>query len=325
MSSIIQKNSAFATVTGSGSVSVALNPLAAGSVIVLVAGLVETNGGGASIFSSGSFKDQLNNSYSANPLSSGSNGPFAWTVYAVISPANGAETYTFNFTGGAGTAAYTFLAGIAAYELSGATAAANDTGSSTSSVNIPVGSVTASLAGLNEGSFGNFIVSVGAFLDSSLVEAQGFGAGSGWTLDGSDAVAGAFDAMAILFQSQLTTGNPTGVFSGSANSDELDGSVGILAVLLTSAIGSGGTGGNGGGGTGGNRNYANGVAEPATGVPSIYTTTQAAVMAAAGITGDNTGVAPSLVNIVMVKTGTPVSVEWQIALDRVMNGDARLA
>jgi hypothetical protein len=238
MASVIQKNKALAETIGSSSISVTLNPLTAGSVIVLVAGLVDSTGSGA--FSSANFRDQLGNTYTANALSTGT-GPFGWTFYAVVSPAAGAETYTFNYTAISAASSFAFLAGIAAYEISGCQSVANATASS--SVGGPaVGNVTATLSGLNEGADGNFIVAVGAFLTGSLTEAQGYGAGAGWTLDGSDAVSIGSDPVAILFESQLTTGNPTGVFSGSADTDEFDGTVGMVAVLLTSAIGGGGSG-----------------------------------------------------------------------------------
>src|SRR5262249_40445416 len=110
-----------------------------------------------------------------------------------------------------------------------------------------VRSVTASIGILNAGTYGNLVLGIGAFLDSSLSEAQGFGAGSGWNLDGSSAASLTNDAGAILFESQLTMGNPIAAFSG-AGSNEIDGTVGIAAVLLSSAI-SGGSGGGGGTGT----------------------------------------------------------------------------
>jgi hypothetical protein len=243
MAAIIQKNKAFSRITGSGSVSVTLNPLSAGSKIVLVAALAVSDGSNA--FSSANFEDQLNNTYTANALSSGFSN-FAWTFYAVVSPAAGATTYAFNYSATAPSSGFTFLAGIAAYEVSGSQSVANATGASSNSSGFQnVNSITAALSGLNEGSFGNFIVSAGAFLDSSLTDAEGFSAGSGWTLDGSDAISGTNDALAVLFESQLTTGNPTGGFSGANDTNEIDGTVGILAILLTSAIGGGGSGGSG--------------------------------------------------------------------------------
>ncbi|HKN76404.1 MAG TPA: hypothetical protein VJW94_14590 [Candidatus Acidoferrum sp.] len=100
------------------------------------------------------------------------------------------------------------------------------------------------------------------------------------------------------------------------------------AIFGPASSGGNGGGGNGGGGNGGggNRNYQNGVPEPATGVSSLYSTTQAAVLAAAGIAPgvNNGGSAPSLVPIQMNKTGKVINVDWQIALDRILNGDATL-
>jgi hypothetical protein len=68
-----------------------------------------------------------------------------------------------------------------------------------------ISDLSASISSLTGGSFGNLLVSIGAFTftGGNLTDAQQVTAGSGRTLDGRDAVHGTSGPMAICFESQL--------------------------------------------------------------------------------------------------------------------------
>jgi len=125
MSSIIQRKAAFAINVGSGSVEVTLdNPISAGSVIVIAGAVAQTDGGGGSA-TSVLVEDDHSNFYSLPYQSSGS-GFFANAYQGSFSPAVGAQSYTLTYTAQSGQGAYTFLAGICVYELSGVSAFATN-------------------------------------------------------------------------------------------------------------------------------------------------------------------------------------------------------
>lgn len=239
--SIVQKKAAFAQITGAGSVSATLdNPITPGSRIFVAMALVQSDG--SSAFQVASMHNDVGDNYSPVSVSTGQ-GPFANTFYNIIeTPGVGARTYTFSYTTNASP---NYLAGICVYELSGSDYIINGSGSQGLSGLHKIADLSASVSGLNGGTYGNFIVNIGALLFTSLTDANAAAAGSGWTLDGRDAVQGTNDALVILFESQLVgpSSNPAGTFSGTATSDEIDGTLGIVAVLLTSAIAGGGGGG----------------------------------------------------------------------------------
>lgn len=243
--SIIQRKSAFATIVGSGSVAVTLDdPISAGSIVVLAAALVQSNGSG-SYASVVSVADDKSNDYSPFGYVSSGSGYFANAYQGAINPATGAKTYTLNFTAPSGQSAYTFLAGLCVYELSGTAYAATAESASQSLTGFKeVPNLSAQISSLSGGSYGNFLCAVAAleFGSGDLTDAQQVGAGSGWTPDGADAVNGTYSPMAICFESQFagTSSNPAATFSGDANNTELDGTILVAAYSLTAAISGGG-------------------------------------------------------------------------------------
>jgi hypothetical protein len=66
--------------------------------------------------------------------------------------------------------------------------------------------LSATISGLSGGTYGNLLVSIfaGTFSTAGvLTDANQVTAGSGWTLDGRDAVNGTYSPMAICFESQF--------------------------------------------------------------------------------------------------------------------------
>ncbi|MGC1418342.1 MAG: hypothetical protein WA817_23860 [Candidatus Acidiferrum sp.] len=242
---IVQRKSAFATVVGSGSVAVTLdNPISAGSIVVLAAALVQSNGSGA-YAPVVSVADDKSNDYSPFGYVSSGSGYFANAYQGAINPATGAKTYTLNFTAPSGQSTYTFLVGLVAYELSGTAYAATAESASQSLTGFKeVPNLSAQISSLSGGTYGNFLCAIAAleFGSGDLTDAQQVGAGSGWNPDGADAINGAFSPMAICFESQFagTSSNPAATFSGDANNTELDGTILIAAFSLTAAISGGG-------------------------------------------------------------------------------------
>ena len=254
--SIIQRKAAFATVTGSGSVEVTLDSaISSGSILVIAAATVQSNGSGASSpISSFLIEDDKGNGYGADTFQSSGSGLFANAgLNLAVTPEAGAQAYTFSFTAPTGQSAYTFLAGLGLYELTGVSLLATNESASQSLTGFhKVSDLSASISALSGGSFGNFLVSIFASIfSSSLTDANQVAAGSGWTLDGREAINGAFSPMAIAFQSAFVdpSSNPAATFSGSANNTELDGTILVGAYSLSSAISGGGSGGSGGGGS----------------------------------------------------------------------------
>ena len=242
--SIIQKKVAFAQHTGSGSVAVTLdNPIGAGSIVVIACAVVQSDGsqGAAPAIA---VVDDLTNNYAPTRYNSSGQGFFGNCYQDAITPQTGARTYILNYTAQVGGSGYSYLAGIAIYEVSGASASAtNETASQALSGFHKMSDLSAAISGLSGGTYGNLLVSIGAFAFTSLSDAQAVAAGSGWTLDGRDGVSGTFNPMAIVFESQLVgpASNPAAVFSGSANNTELDGTILVAAYSLTSAIAGGST------------------------------------------------------------------------------------
>jgi hypothetical protein len=242
--SIIQKKAAFATVTGSGSVEVTLDtPISAGSSLVISAALVQSNGSGNAPPAI-TVEDDLTNSYSPTAYSKSGSSFFANIYQGGGIPQAGARTYTLNFTAPTGQSGYTFLAGLCVYEVSNINVFTNESASESLTGLHEVSDYSATISGLSGGSFGNLLVGIYASLfSSSLSDANQVSAGSGWTLDGRDAINGTFSPMAIAFESQFVdaSSNPAVVFSGSSNITALDGAILVGANSLTSA-GSGGGG-----------------------------------------------------------------------------------
>jgi hypothetical protein len=247
--SIIQRKAAFATVVGSGSVAVTLdNAISAGSELVIAAAICQNDGSNSAAPSVGA-GDNLGNGYGMSPSYVSSGQGFFTNAYlsGTLTPQTGARTYTLNFTAPAGESSYTFLAGICIYELSGAdTAFTNESASQGLSGFHKIADLSAAISGLGGGTYGNLLLGIGAFTVSDLTDANQIVAGTGWTLDGRSAVNGTFGPMAIVFESQLVgpASNPAVVFTGSANSDELDGTILVAAYTLTSALPGGGGGGS---------------------------------------------------------------------------------
>jgi hypothetical protein len=251
MSSIIQRKAAFGTSVGSGSVAVTLDsPISSGSTLVMSCAVVQTDGS-SNAFPVVIVVDDLTNSYSPSEYDSAGSGFFANAYQGQIVPQAGARTYTLNYTAQAGASGYTYLAGICIYELSGvSTLATNESANQSLSNGLhKMSDLSATISGLSGGTYGNLLVSIGAFtfLNGDFPDAQAVAAGSGWTLDGRDAVIGSFSPMAIAFESQLVgpSGNPAATFSGSGNNTEVDGTILVAAYSLTSAFSGGGGGGTG--------------------------------------------------------------------------------
>jgi len=117
----------------------------------------------------------------------------------------------------------------------------NHTG--TSGVHAP-SRLSTTISGLSGGTFGNLLVSIRAgIFTSNLSDAQAVAAGSGWTLDGRDAVNGTLGPMAIAFESQLVgaSSNPAATVSSNTNSTAIDDTLLGAAYSLTSAFSGGGT------------------------------------------------------------------------------------
>jgi hypothetical protein len=249
--SIIQRKAAFATVTGADyPVAVELdNPISEGSILVIACALVQTDGSGASVPGI-SVEDDKGNGYSPTLYSSHGSGLFANTYQGSAIPEAGAQTYILSFTAPAGQSAYTFLAGICVYELGGVSNIGNGSVSQSLSGLHEMSDLSAAISGLEGGTYGNLLVSIGAFLFNgfALSDADAVAAGSGWTLDGREAINGTFASMAIVFESQLVgpSSNPASTFSGSSNDTEFDGTILLAAYSLTAAISGGGSGGGGG-------------------------------------------------------------------------------
>lgn len=242
--SIIQKNSAFAVNVGAGSVAVTLpNPIGAGSKIIIACATVETDGSGAGI-PTVTVLDDKGNGYSPGAYNSSGQGLFANTYLGTVSdPGVGAQTYTMSYTAPVGQSAYTFLAGICIYEVSGVAGTfTNESASQALSGLHKISDLSATISSLTAGTFGNLFVTIGAFTFTSLADATTVAAGSGWTLDGRQASNGTFGAMAIAFESQFVApgSNPTALFSGDGNSTELDGTIVVGAYLLTDTVPGGG-------------------------------------------------------------------------------------
>jgi hypothetical protein len=248
--SIIQKQAAFATVVGSGSVAVTLpNPIGAGSVMVMCAALVQADGSGASSPSI-TVQDGNSNTYSLSEYSSAGASLFANTYQQQVVPGLGTQIYTLSFTAPSGQSGYTFLAGLCIYELSGVSSLSTNESASQSLTGLhKMADLSASISGLSGGTYGNFLASIfaGTFGAGDTSDANSAAAGSGWMLDGRDAVNGTFGLLAIVFESQFVgpASNPSATFSGSSNTTELDGSILVGAYSLTSAIPGGGSGGGG--------------------------------------------------------------------------------
>jgi len=258
--SIIQRKAAFATHTGSGSVAVTLdNQISVGSIIVIAAAVVQTDGS-ESAAPTISVLDDLGNGYSPTLYGSSGQSFFANAYQGAAIPQAGARTYTLSYTAQTGGSGYSYLAGICVYELSGVSMTpTNEIASQALSGFHKIADLSATISGLSGGTYGNLLVGIGAFLVTGLTDANAIGAGSGWTLDGRDAVNGTFDPMAIVFESQLvgTSSNPAEVFTGSANNSEIDGTILVAAYSLTSAI----AGGGGGGGTNTSTTFLGSVTE----------------------------------------------------------------
>jgi hypothetical protein len=251
--SIIQRKAAFDTSTGSGTVAVTLDsPISAGSVIVIAGAVVQSNGS-ASFAPGVNVIDDKTNGYSPTVFGSSGSGFFANTFQGAMVPQAGARTYTLNFTAQTGGSGYTYLAGLCIYELSGVSnLGTNESASDSLSSSHKISDYTATISGLSGGTYGNFLVAIGAFLfTSNLTDANQVAAGSGWSLDGRDAANLAFSPAAICFESRFVDSvtNPAATFSGSSNTTAIDGTIVVGAYLLTAAISGGGSGGSGGGGT----------------------------------------------------------------------------
>jgi hypothetical protein len=268
--SIVQKQSAFATLTDTspswtGSVSVTLpNPITAGNIVVLASAIIQTNGSTGLGSTISGVEDNLGNGYAGASYDSFGQGNFCSVFQGSIVPQAGAQTYTLTFDPPSGTTGYEFLVGFIVYEVNGAGSGFNFTNESahqslTSLQNI--NNLSAQISSLSGGTYGNLLIAVGAFTDStSLTNAQAMAAGSGWTLDARDAVSLAFGSSgAIVFESQLVSpgNNPAAKFSGNATNTELDGTILVAAYSLTSAISGGGSGG--GGGTGNSTTFLGSV------------------------------------------------------------------
>jgi hypothetical protein len=249
MSSIIQRKAAFATHVGSGSVAVTLDsPISAGSTLVIACAVVQTDGG-SNALPNITVQDDLTNGYSPTAYASSGSGFFANTYQGSAIPQAGARTYTLSYTAQTGGSAYTYLAGICVYELSGVSSSFSNESAhtGTSGVHAP-SSLSATISGLSGGTYGNLLVSIYAgIFTSTLTDAQAVAAGSGWTLDGRDAVNGTFSPIAIVFESQLvgSPSNPAATVSSSTNSTAIDDTLLVAAYSLTSAISGGGSGGGG--------------------------------------------------------------------------------
>jgi hypothetical protein len=200
--SIVQKKAAFVQHTGSGSVAVTLDsPIGAGSIVVIACAVLQNDGsqGAAPTIV---VADDLTNSYAPTRYNSSGQNFFANCYQDAITPQVGARTYTLNYTAQSGGSGYSYLAGICVYEVSGASASATNETASQDGFH-KISDFSATISSLSGGSFGNLLVGIGAFLFTSLSDAQAAAAGSGWTLDGRDGVNGTFGQMAIVFESQL--------------------------------------------------------------------------------------------------------------------------
>jgi hypothetical protein len=246
--SIIQRKAAFAQQTGSGTVAVTLDStISAGSTLVIAAALVQSDGGGT-FAPTVSAEDDLSNSYAMTGYNSSGSSFFANTYQSTVTPQAGARTYTLSFTAPGGQSGYSFLAGICVYELSGVSVIPTSESASQSLSSFhKMSDLSATISGLSGGTYGNLLVSIFAGLFSTpgvLTDANQVTAGSGWTLDGRDAVNGTFDPMVICFESQLVgpSSNPAAVFGGDSNTTELDGTILVAAYSLTAALPGGGGG-----------------------------------------------------------------------------------